>query len=77
MDGLTVWVNHPTLNHPNPFEVADAVVAAVAQKYSASEVPSITLTSVTSGGKAATVLRTSTEAVRKLFTEHHVSAFPG
>lgn len=75
MDGLTVWVNHPTLNHPNPFEVADAVVAAVTQKHSASEVPSIVLTSVTSGGKAATVLRTSTEAVRRLFTEHHISAF--
>ena len=35
MDGLTVWVNHPTLENANPFEVADVVTAAVQAKHAA------------------------------------------
>jgi hypothetical protein len=73
MDGLTVWVNHPSIENPNPFDVMEAVMEAV-KKAHASSNPFLQLTLVSSGGPKATVLRCATEVIRKLITDHHISA---
>lgn len=71
MDGLTVWVNHKSLEAPNVFDVCEAVLKAVQAKHPDA---SLVLNSVTPRGKHATVIRCATEAVRRLFTDHHVGA---
>ncbi|MCJ1267243.1 hypothetical protein MMC22_007128 [Lobaria immixta] len=54
MDGLTVWVNHKSLEAPNIFGVCEAVLKAVQAKHTDA---SLVLNSVTPGGKHATVIR--------------------
>ena len=70
-DGNSVWVNHPTLENPSPFHVAEAVVAGVAQCHPAGT--DLTLVGCQSMGEKATLLRTSSEAVRRNFTDVKVN----
>lgn len=71
MDGLTVWINHSTLQSPNPFEVCEAVLAVAQAKHPNA---SLLINSVSNGGKHATIIRCATEPVRRLFTDHHLGA---
>lgn len=64
MNELTVWVNHPSLENSNPFEIADAVIKAAKEAHKKSN-PALTIISATSEGP---------KAIRRLFTDHHVSA---
>lgn len=78
MDGLTVWVNHPTLAFPPKLLVAQAVQEAVIEHHqsqsSVTFMQSLEVDSVLSANAKSTVLRVISEHTRKLFTDHRISA---
>ena len=74
-DGLTVWVNHPTLSS----EGDDLVYVLVGRKIkevakAANPRSIIEFTNVNRAGWHATVIRTGSEVIRKLVTDNRLSA---
>ena len=71
MDGLMVWINHPTLTYPNHKNICTAVTAAVQAKHGNDF---LSINHLTDGGPKATIIRVATEAMRRLLTDHHIGA---
>lgn len=74
-DGLTVWVNHPTLTHEPKMNYATRVgreVKLVAEAAFKEEV--INFTSVFKQGSNSTAIKVGTERLRKLLTDSRLSA---
>ena len=71
MDGLTVWVNHPTISNPDLETIFDAVFEAVQARH---EGAALQTNHLPNAGPKATIIWCATEAIRRLFTDYHIGA---
>lgn len=73
-DGLTVWVNHPTVTHEAKMNYSTRVGREVKLVTEAAFKEVISFTSVFKQGSNSTAIKVGTERLRKLLTDSRLSA---